>query len=103
MSDPRVTPARGDLAAASLKGEVEAARFVMGSMHEVARGRAALRLEPSVESRMETELLFGERFTVYEIANGWAWGQSALDDYVGYQARGARHAAVECESESARA
>jgi cell wall-associated NlpC family hydrolase len=86
LSDPRVTPARGDLAAAFLKGEVEAARFIVGSMHEVARGRTALRLEPSVESRMETELLFGERFTVYETAKDWAWGQSALDDYVGYVA-----------------
>ncbi len=84
MNDPRVIPARPDLAAAHLKGKVEAARYVEGRLREVARGRTALRLEPSIESRMETELLFGERFTAYETANGWAWGQSALDDYVGY-------------------
>jgi cell wall-associated NlpC family hydrolase len=86
LNDPRVIPARPDLAAAHLKGKLEAARYVEGRLREVARGRTALRMEPSGDSRMETELLFGERFTVYETANGWAWGQSALDDYVGYVA-----------------
>jgi hypothetical protein len=86
VSDPRIMPARTDLAAAHLKGKVEAARFAEGVTREVARGRVALRVEPSDTSRMETELLFGERFTVYDLANGWAWGQSALDDYVGYVA-----------------
>ena len=74
MNDPRTTPARADLAAAHLKGKVEAPRFAEGALREVARGRVALRLEPSDASRMETELLFGERFTVYDVANGWAWG-----------------------------
>ena len=86
MSDPRVTPARKDLAAAHLEGKVEAARFAEGTPYDVARGRAALRLAPATDARIDTELLFGERFTVYEIANGWAWGQSQLDDYVGYVA-----------------
>ena len=91
MNDPRTTPARADLAAAHLKGKVEAPRFAEGALREVARGRVALRLEPSDASRMETELLFGERFTVYDFANGWAWGQSALDDYVGYVAASDLH------------
>jgi hypothetical protein len=86
LNDPRVIPARPDLAAAHLKGKLEAARFVEGRVREVMRGRTALRVEPSGDSRMETELLFGECFTVYETANGWAWGQSTLDDYVGYVA-----------------
>lgn len=84
MNDPRITPARADLAAAHLKGKVEAARFAEGVVREIARGRAALRAEPAETSRMETEMLYGERFTVYDTTNGWAWGQSALDDYVGY-------------------
>jgi cell wall-associated NlpC family hydrolase len=29
-------------------------------------------------------LLFGEVFTVYDRAHGWAWGQAANDLYVGY-------------------
>lgn len=86
MNDPRVIPARSDLAAAYLKGKVEAARYVEGTLCEVACGRTALRIEPSIESRMETELLCGERFTVFDTAKGWAWGQSALDGYVGYAA-----------------
>jgi cell wall-associated NlpC family hydrolase len=86
LNDPRITPARPDLAAAHLKGKVEAARFANGVTREIACGRTALRAEPSDQSRMETELLSGERFAVYETANGWAWGQSALDDYVGYVA-----------------
>jgi cell wall-associated NlpC family hydrolase len=28
--------------------------------------------------------LFGERFTVYESREGWAWGQAQNDSYVGY-------------------
>ncbi|MGD0142443.1 MAG: NlpC/P60 family protein [Rhizomicrobium sp.] len=88
MSDPRITPARPDLAAARLKGKVEAARFADGTLRMVARGRAGLHAERDAASRRETELLFGEGFTVYEVANGWAWGQSALDDYVGYVAAG---------------
>ena len=29
-------------------------------------------------------MLYGEAITVYELRDGWAWGQCALDDYVGY-------------------
>jgi hypothetical protein len=86
LNDPRITPARPDLAAAHLEGKVEAARYVEGRVREVAPGRTALRAAPSTLSRMETELLFGERFTVFETADGWAWGQSAQDDYIGYAA-----------------
>ena len=31
-----------------------------------------------------TEALFGERVTVYEESEGWAWVQLAGDGYVGY-------------------
>jgi cell wall-associated NlpC family hydrolase len=84
VSDPRTTPARPDLAAASLKGIVEAKSFVEGKPMTIARGRAALRHAPSLEATQDDELLFGEVFTVYESKDGWAWGQSAVDDYVGY-------------------
>ena len=33
---------------------------------------------------MDTQLLHGEVFRVYEKKKGWAWGQSQRDDYVGY-------------------
>lgn len=86
MTDPRVTPARPDLAAAHLKGKVEAARFVEGQSLSVAHGRAILRGEPQPDAARTTELLFGERFTVYESREGWAWGQAENDSYVGYLA-----------------
>lgn len=82
--DPRVTPARADLAAAELKDIVDAARFVEGRVFTVARGLGNLRVSPDTGARLETQLLYGEIFTVYDEANGWAWGQAATDNYVGY-------------------
>src|ERR1700761_9174850 len=89
MADRRVTPARLDLAAAHLKGKVDAARFVEGEKFSIAIGRASLRVRPSGDAAQDSELLFGEIFTVYDRANGWAWGQAANDLYVGYIKEGA--------------
>jgi hypothetical protein len=47
-------------------------------------GRAALRVRPNEDAAQDSELLFGEAFTVYDCAHGWAWGQAANDLYVGY-------------------
>jgi cell wall-associated NlpC family hydrolase len=82
--DKRLTPARPDLAAAHLKGKVEAARFVEGEKLMSLRGHTAMRARPESHCSQETELLCGELFTVYEHKNGWAWGQIASDGYVGY-------------------
>jgi hypothetical protein len=84
MADRRVTPARPDLAAAHLKGQVDASRFVEGEKFCVRVGRLSLRVRPSAEAAQDSELLFGETFTVYERKHGWAWGQAANDLYVGY-------------------
>lgn len=84
MADRRVTPARADLAAAHLKDQVDAPRYAEGEKFCVGLGRAALRVRPSDDSAQDSELLFGERFTVYDRAGGWAWGQAANDLYVGY-------------------
>ena len=84
MADKRLTPARPDLAAAHLKGEVEAARFVEGEVCSVIRGRTSLRAQPSDGAPQDSELLRGETVTVYERKNGWAWLQAKLDSYVGY-------------------
>lgn len=84
MADRRVTPARPDLAASHLKGAVEAPRFADGERFSIAVGRASLRARPSGDAAQDSELLFGEIFTVYDRAHGWAWGQAANDLYVGY-------------------
>ena len=84
MADKRITPARPDLAAAHLKGQVEAARFVEGKDYSCGVGHVGLRRSPDPLAEQDTELLRGDRFTVYEEKNGWAWGQIAADGYVGY-------------------
>jgi len=83
-SDRRVTPARPDLAAAHLKGAVEAPRFAQGEKFSVCVGRASLRLRPGDDAAQDSELLFGESFTAYDRGHGWAWGQAGSDLYVGY-------------------
>jgi hypothetical protein len=83
--DPRVTPARADLAARHLEGEVEAVRYAQGAEREVIDAQAPLRAAPSPDAALMTEALMGERFTVYEFDDeGWAWGQLAGDGYVGF-------------------
>lgn len=83
--DPRLTPARPDLAALHLKDKVEAARFVEGTVQEVVVGLAAVRKEPSHNAPLLTEALCGERVTIYETdEEGWAWGQLNDDGYVGW-------------------
>ena len=82
--DPRTTPARPDLAAKQLTGIVKAERFVDGQIYEVTAAQAPVRKKPSPESGLETEVLKGERVTVYDSRDGWAWGQLVSDGYVGY-------------------
>jgi cell wall-associated NlpC family hydrolase len=82
--DRRITAARPDLAAAHLKGVVAAERYADGRIMQVAHGATGLRTAPALSSNLETELLFGERFTIYETKDGWVWGQAVLDSHVGY-------------------
>ena len=83
--DPRLTPARSDLAAKYLEGKVDAARFVEGEKFEVIDALAPLREQPSSNAMLMTEALRGERVTVYERnGEGWAWGQLEADGYVGW-------------------
>jgi len=83
--DPRLTPARSDLAAAHLRGRVEAERFVEGTVKVVVASQAPMRRAPSLEAPLDTEALAGEQVTIYEATDeGWAWGQLADDGYVGW-------------------
>lgn len=84
MSDPRLTPARGDIAAASLRGVVDAKRYVDGAPQSCILGHTPLRAGPSTTAGIASEVVFGETFTVYARSDGWAWGQCARDLYVGY-------------------
>jgi cell wall-associated NlpC family hydrolase len=85
MDDPRLTPARPDLAAKYLEGKVKAARFVAGETFEVTDAIAPVRQAPSPEAELMTQALKGERVTIYDRdGEGWAWGQLNRDGYVGW-------------------
>jgi cell wall-associated NlpC family hydrolase len=88
--DPRLTPARPDLAAKHLEGSVRARRFVEGTSYEIRDPQTPLRRASSPDATMLTEALMGERITVYETTDeGWAWGQLADDKFVGWIATNA--------------
>jgi hypothetical protein len=87
--DPRLTPARPDLADATLAGRVEAARFVEGRRRRIILGAAPLRRAPADSASLDTEALYGESVIVYEEQGGWAWAQLERDGYVGYLPAGA--------------
>jgi cell wall-associated NlpC family hydrolase len=82
--DPRLTPFRSDLAAAYLRSEVEAPRYVGGRAAQVVTASAPLRRAPHPDAPLETEALHGESVTVYDEQDGWAWAQLERDRYVGY-------------------
>jgi cell wall-associated NlpC family hydrolase len=83
--DPRLTPARADLAAKELEGQVAAARYVEGRAYEVVEPQAPLRSAPVSDAPLLTEAFKGERVTIYDLnEEGWAWGQLAADGYVGW-------------------
>src|SRR5271165_1948785 len=82
--DRRLTPARPDLAAASLRGLVAAPRYAEGRAMQVIEASAPLRRAPQPDAPLETEALRGESVTVYDEGEGWAWAQLDRDLYVGY-------------------
>jgi hypothetical protein len=83
--DPRLTPARRDLAARHLQGKIAAERYADGVAREVVDALAPLRREPRPDAPLDTEALCGERVTVYETTDeGWCWGQLDADGYVGW-------------------
>jgi cell wall-associated NlpC family hydrolase len=90
MDDPRLTPARGDIAAKYLEGKVKADRFVAGETLEVIDALAPLRRAPDASAEQMTQALRGERVTIYDRnGEGWAWGQLENDGYVGWLPDGA--------------
>jgi cell wall-associated NlpC family hydrolase len=82
--DRRLTPARADLAAESLRGLVDAPRYVQGRVMRIVAASAPLRRAPQGHAPLETEALHGESLTVYDEQDGWAWVQLDRDKYVGY-------------------
>ena len=85
MDDPRLTPARPEVAAKYLDGKVQAARFVAGEEYCVRETIAPLRAAPAADAPLLTQALKGERVTIYDRnGEGFAWGQLNGDGYVGW-------------------
>ena len=85
MDDPRLTPARPEVAAKYLEGKVVASRFVAGESFVVTDAIAPLRTAARADAMLQTQALLGERVTIYDRpGEGWAWGQLDSDGYVGW-------------------
>lgn len=82
--DRRRNAMRDDLADARLAGTVEAPRYAEPARRRVTAPIAPCRRRPAADAMLETEFLHGEPVDVFDVADGWAWVQSAVDRYVGY-------------------
>lgn len=82
--DPRTHVWRGDLAAESLRGIIDAPAFAKPRAFEIAVDVAPLYAAPDKASERVSEALLGEPISVYETNGDWSWVQIGTDDYVGY-------------------
>ncbi|TDL78410.1 NLP/P60 hydrolase [Palleronia sediminis] len=83
MTDRRLTPANGRVAASRLRGLVEAETFRDGSGASIMRPVADLWSSPDRATR-DRQLLRGEGVVVYERRAGMAFVEAEKDGYVGY-------------------
>ena len=81
MTDRRLTPANGRVAAMHLAGQVMVDRFVAGTAMRLMRPVTDLCASP--DGPRDRQLLLGADVTVYEELEGWSFLQ-ASDGYVGY-------------------
>lgn len=81
MTDRRLTPANGRVAAMHLAGQVDAERYVEGWPRSVSAEVVDLCRAP--DGPRDRQLLIGAMVTVFEEHDGWAFVQ-AVNGYVGY-------------------
>ena len=83
--DPRLTPARDDLAASWLKGKVKVPHYVDPKRASVTSAVATIYRAPGDATQsIETQLIYGEEVDVLDTKDGWSWIQNVRDGYVGY-------------------
>ena len=80
--DERITPIKKDLAHSIYKTIIKKKKYVEGSKHTVIKPFTPL--YNKLNSKLSTQLLFGEECIVLEKKNKWSWIQSLRDQYVGY-------------------
>ncbi len=83
MTDRRLTPANGRVAARDLQGLIKADRYVDGEKKSVCAKSANLWADCERKS-LDRQLIYGDYFLVLETTAGMAFGQSLKDGYVGY-------------------
>lgn len=84
MIDQRGILARDGVAAARLEGVVAARRYAPTTRRRVVTPVAPLRRAPRIEAEQVSQLLFGETVEILDETEGFAFGQSGRDGYVGY-------------------
>lgn len=82
--DLRITPFRRGIAAAHLKGVVEAQTYNEGKTVQIVVPELAIRSEPMITSGMESQALKGQIATCYGEENGFSLIQMQDDEYVGW-------------------
>lgn len=82
--DARMNAFRHDAADVRLREAVPRDKYFEGKRAQIAVAHADVHKEPSRLSEMTTQYLYGESIFVFEMDEGWAWCQSAVDSYVGY-------------------
>lgn len=82
--DPRRHVVRPDLVEIALADRVAAARYVSPAAMRCQAPRTAMRKAGDALSVAVSELLYGERFDVFEIVGDWVLGRSVADLYIGW-------------------
>lgn len=82
VTDRRLTPANDRVAAAHLRGTVDADAFVTGAPAAISQVVVDLCAAPA--GKRDRQLLIGAAVTVYDRHEGWAFVQAKRDGYVGY-------------------
>lgn len=82
MTDRRITPANGRVAARHLRGIVTADAYVDGTPMRITQPIVDLCAQP--DGKRDRQLLLGAGVSVFEDQGGWAFVQSDADGYVGY-------------------
>ena len=82
--DRRLHVYRDDLAAMSLKGQVDVNRYVEGKPARIRAHFADLLEKPEKGARLDRQAIHGETVKVYDQKDGYSWIQRDMDGYVGY-------------------
>lgn len=82
--DPRRNAYSNELANAKLEGQVGAERFAHGKIMSIVVPVAGMYATPNTTASLINQAILGDQVNVFEIKDGWAWGQLEKDEYVGY-------------------